>query len=156
MGYDIHITRRRVWLDDANDITLEEWKAYVASDPDMRLDGFWEDSYDGGVILRFEDESFAVWTSHPDAKSPDDLVRFRLGAGNIVVKNSDQAIRIKMAAIARALGARVQGDEFELYGDDGQQNGVDLPEYDSEPEAADGAKPGVPAPGGRRWWEFWK
>ena len=36
MGSDVPIMRRRVWLDDGNDITLEEWKAYVATDPDMR------------------------------------------------------------------------------------------------------------------------
>jgi hypothetical protein len=43
VGYDVHITRAGESSDsEATPITLDEWLAYVASDPEMRLDGFAE------------------------------------------------------------------------------------------------------------------
>jgi hypothetical protein len=42
--------------------------------------------------------------------------RFDFRDGRIVVKNPDQATIAKMVAIAESLGARVQGDDGELYG----------------------------------------
>jgi len=39
MGYDIHITRRRDWANrtDESTISEEEWKAFVASDPQLEF-----------------------------------------------------------------------------------------------------------------------
>ena len=43
MGYEIHITRKMEWFDKGGpNISLEDWKAYISSDPDMRLDGYAE------------------------------------------------------------------------------------------------------------------
>ncbi|NYH26059.1 hypothetical protein GGD40_005630 [Paraburkholderia bryophila] len=44
---------------------------------------------------------------------------FDFRAGNVVVKNPDTAILLKMWLIAQKLGARVQGDDCEIYGVDG-------------------------------------
>ena len=34
MGYEIHITRKTEWFDEYGpEISLEDWKAYIASDP---------------------------------------------------------------------------------------------------------------------------
>ncbi|MGA2498431.1 MAG: hypothetical protein ABSH20_11855 [Tepidisphaeraceae bacterium] len=39
MGYDLHITRAANWIDSKKKpITLNQWKAYVASDPEMALE----------------------------------------------------------------------------------------------------------------------
>jgi hypothetical protein len=62
MGYDIHITRRSDWSDKAGPaITLEEWKKLVASDSEMRLDGFAEASTSDGKKIRIEREGLSVW-----------------------------------------------------------------------------------------------
>lgn len=128
MAYDVHITRRQYWIDDGDDISLEEWKSYVASDPEMRMDGHatWSDQE---ITLRVDDESIAVWLAHPDRRPSDNLVYLMLYRGNIDLASPDKPILIKMAAIARALSARVQGDELEIYGEDGEQIGIELPNY---------------------------
>ena len=56
MGYDIHITRQENWYDDDKSlqITLGEWKEYVDSDPEMRLDNFAEASLPDGGKIRME------------------------------------------------------------------------------------------------------
>ncbi|WP_157197703.1 MULTISPECIES: hypothetical protein [Methylomonas] len=43
MGYEVHITRKAEWFEEEGpEITIEEWKNYVVSDPEMRpkRDGF--------------------------------------------------------------------------------------------------------------------
>jgi len=98
MGYDLHITRKVLWHADGPAISLDEWKALVMNDPEMR----------------FGTESEGIWTSY--SKDGRRIAGFHLSpTGNIVVKNPDQEIRIKMYQIAQKLGAKVQGDESELY-----------------------------------------
>lgn len=40
MGYELHIIRRSDWENDnePSDITLEAWKQYVSSDPELEFD----------------------------------------------------------------------------------------------------------------------
>jgi hypothetical protein len=65
MGYDVHITRKQNWSDEAGpEIPLSEWIAVVAADPEMRLDGFAETRVGGGAILRIEREGLSVWTAY--------------------------------------------------------------------------------------------
>jgi hypothetical protein len=91
MGYDVHITRAASWTDSERaPIALDEWLAYARHDPDFELD---EDA------VMFGD----VW--------------FDYRAGRIVVKNPDEDIVEKMVRVARALGANVQGDDRERYGE---------------------------------------
>jgi hypothetical protein len=69
----------------------------------------WVDD-DGPTITL--DEWKALVMSDPEMS----LDGFHVGvAGDIVVKNPDKEIRVKMYQIAQKLGAKVQGDERELY-----------------------------------------
>lgn len=112
MGYDVHITRAPEWYEsDTTPIALEEWLAYVASDAEMRLDGFAEArNPKTGEIIRIESPGLSVWTAWSAGTAWMDHCD-----GRVVVKNPDTAILQKMCAIAKHFGARVQGDEGELY-----------------------------------------
>jgi hypothetical protein len=102
MGYDLHITRRRQWTDPGDDITSDEWLAYVARDPELTL------SAENGP-------HWATWSGVSELSEPwldwDD--------GNVYSKNPDDSLRRKMSAVATALHARVQGDDGEFYDDHG-------------------------------------
>lgn len=146
MGYDVHITRADEWLDsDAKPITLEEWTAYVASDPDMRLDGFAETPLRGDGALRYESEGLAVWTAYSGHDKAGNMAWFDHRDSRIVVKKPDEEILQKMRSVANALHARVQGDEGEFY---------------DQPGALESSKNHAGFPGGKReqvrprrpWW----
>ena len=98
MGYDLHITRRRVWSDVGDDITADEWLAYVRNDPELRI------HLENGP-------HFAMWTG----QSLGNEAWLNWEAGEIFSKNPDAALIEKMVAIARQLGATVQGDDGERY-----------------------------------------
>jgi hypothetical protein len=118
MGYDLHITRKQDWSEDEPKISMTEWVAYLESDPSMRLDGYAETTTAEGVVLRAEDEGLAVWTEWSGGEEWN-MAWFRFWRGDIVVKNPDEEILRKMWLVAQALGARVQGDDGEIYGQDG-------------------------------------
>jgi hypothetical protein len=105
VGYDIHITRSRDWSDIPPDkqITGQEWLHYVAKDPQLKLAG-----YNG--------EYFAIWSG----KSRHGEAWFDWSRGRVHTKNPDPAVLAKAIEIARALGARVIGDEGETYLPGGQ------------------------------------
>src|SRR5262249_31763540 len=116
MGYDVHITRALEWVNaESNPIALEEWLAYIESDPEMRLDGFAEVQTPAGEILKCESAGLAVWTAWPGVGQRNGCAWFDYHAGCIVVKNPDDEILAKMCAIAERLEANVQGDEGEYY-----------------------------------------
>lgn len=99
MGYDLHITRARSWPQNASEeISAAEWLAYVQRDPELSL--FPEN---GPYFTRWSGKS----------NYPDPWLDW--SGGNIHTKNSDAALLNKMVAIARELGARVQGDDGEIY-----------------------------------------
>lgn len=99
MGYDLHITRKKFWADqDGPQITAAEWLAYVATDPQLRLD---QSSQSHAVKLSLESEHDEPW-----------LEWFQ---GDVYTKNPDEPILAKMLEIAKALNARVQGDDGEIY-----------------------------------------
>ncbi|WP_262413857.1 hypothetical protein [Paraburkholderia sp. UCT2] len=55
MGYDVHITRKENWFDESGlKIGIDEWKALVQSDPDMRLDGYASAIVGDANVLRIE------------------------------------------------------------------------------------------------------
>ena len=115
MGYDVHITRTPDWTDSESEpITIEEWLAYVSSDPEMRVDGFAEAATSSGS-LRYENPGLAVWTAWSEHGRDENFAWFDLRHGRVTVKNPDDAILAKMSAIAERLRARVQGDEGEFY-----------------------------------------
>ena len=61
MGYDVHITRKRDWVDeDGAAISLNDWLEYVAKDPDMRADGYAEATAPDGSTIRTEDPGISL------------------------------------------------------------------------------------------------
>jgi prepilin-type processing-associated H-X9-DG protein len=115
MGYDVHITRAEHWTEsESAPITLDEWLDYVAGDREMRMDNFAEAEVEGG-ILRYENEGLAVWTAYTGHGSKGNVAWFDYHKGRVVVKNPDNEILGKMRRIASTLGAKVMGDEGELY-----------------------------------------
>ena len=100
MGYDLHITRKAQWIDeDGPSISPQEWLALLEADPELsratdarddELTGAWK----GQTIFWFTD-------------------------GEVRCSNPDQPMIRKMVAIAEQLGATVQGDDGEIYREDG-------------------------------------
>jgi hypothetical protein len=120
MGYDVHITRAESWLDgEERPITLDAWLDYTRSDPEMRVDGRAEARTDDGV-LAYENAGLAVWTGYSADGQDGNHAWFDLQAGCVVVKNPDAEILRKMFRVAAHFGARVQGDDGENYGPDGE------------------------------------
>ena len=104
MGYDLHITRADHWAEnDKSKITAQEWLAVIKSDPELRLAG-----YNGPY--------FAIWNGPSRYADP----WFDWFDGNISTKNPDKPIVAKMIDIAGRLGAKVQGDDGEVYTDASQ------------------------------------
>lgn len=100
MGYDIHITRSENWGDEnGKKISLEEWLRYVESDPEVQRDPL-------------NSPTDFLYVAHPEEPSP---LWWHAGYGEIYTKDPDDATVRKMFAIASKLGAKVQGDEGELY-----------------------------------------
>ncbi|GLS21140.1 hypothetical protein GCM10007874_41570 [Labrys miyagiensis] len=120
MGYELHITRKENWFDEAPDITPGEWLAFVGGDSEMRHDGFAEAPVGGGKMLRIESEDISVWTAYSGGASGRNTAWITWSNGNIVAKNPDREIRQKMWRIAQFFDAKVQGDDGELYGKDGE------------------------------------
>jgi hypothetical protein len=83
----------------------------------MRHDGFAEARSSRGDVLRIQNEGLAVWTAWPGEGRGNGRAWMDYHRGRIVVKDPDAALLRKMCAIAEKLGARVQGDEGELYPD---------------------------------------
>jgi hypothetical protein len=147
MGYELHITRQNDWLDenDSQKISLEEWKALLANDSEMRLDGFAEATTTAGVTLRIEEEGIAVWTKYSKDGLDGNHAWFHFSKGNIEVKNPDDEIVAKMIDIAGKLQAKVQGDDGEFY-ELSTNNQIVTKEF-----MGNNNKPNKQRP----WWKFW-
>jgi hypothetical protein len=138
MGYDLHITRKKNWSDPKGPkISMAEWLALVAADPEMRLDGYAETRFDDGRVFRTEQEGLSVWTAYSEHGRGGNMAWFCYGHGEIKVKNPDDEIIRKMWSIAQILSAKVQGDDDETY--DAAANLIPA-------EVNLAAKP---------WWKFW-
>jgi hypothetical protein len=97
MGYELHITRRDTWESTAEGpaITREEWQSLLANDAELEcLD---------------EDTAQMV---HPSGQI---ACFFHYSNGNIWVKKPYRTVLLKMLSIAERLGARVIGDNEEVY-----------------------------------------
>ena len=144
MGYDVHITRKINWSEEAGpDISLDEWVTYVKGDPEMRLDGFAEVANKKGEMLRLESPGLSVWLPYSGHGIEGGMAWFSYHQGNIVVKNPDEEILRKMWQIAQAFSAQVQGDEGETY----NQNGETSPNSELLSTTELGAK--------KPWWKVW-
>ena len=106
MGYDLHITRKANWSNETGpSISEAEWKSVIYADPELSLDTETKCMMADGEFV------FAVWNGRAGA----------LGyyGGEITAKNPDRPLIAKMAHLARALNAKVQGDDGEIYRQDG-------------------------------------
>jgi hypothetical protein len=141
VGYDVHITRKPNWFDSAGpEILLAEWIAVVESDPEMRLDGYAETRVDNGKMLRLEHDGLSVWIAYSGHENNGNMAWFDFRRGNVVVKNPDSEMLMKMWSLAQRLFARVQGDEGELY--------------DASGNVIRSTIVGLPAR--KPWWKFWQ
>ncbi len=111
MGYDLHITKKENWFDDEPQISPDEWKEIVNSDLSLKIQGKAVASTPEGSIVEYQNNLLAEWSEHPTVKP----VWFDFRNGNIVIKNPDGHILSKMFDISKALDAKVQGDEGEVY-----------------------------------------
>jgi hypothetical protein len=93
MGNDLHITRRKFWADQGNDITAQEWLACVKSDPELR-----PTPKNGPYFVEWGNGSWLDWSE-----------------GVISTRNPNEALMAKMVAIAKRFNATVQGDDGEIY-----------------------------------------
>lgn len=99
MGYDLHITRAESWSEnDGAKTSADEWLALVARDPEL-------------TIMAEHGPHFATWSG----ASVNPGAWFDWFDGDVFTKNPDSATLRKMIALANLLGARVQGDDGELY-----------------------------------------
>ncbi len=146
MGYEVHITRKEEWSEENGpEITIEEWKNYIAADPEIRLDGSAEATTPDSNVLRVESPGLSVWLAYSGHEKNGNMAWFDHFEDRITVKNPDKEILVKMYVIASALGAKVQGDEGEVYDSNGQSNWQELG-GNSDPEPGLAKKP---------WWKFW-
>lgn len=140
MGYEVHITRKENWFDEGPEISLADWLDVVRTDPEMRNDGYAEATVAEGSVLRIEDPSMSVWLAYPGHLQDGNMAWMWHSHGNVVTKNPDEEMLQKMLIIAQRLSAKVQGDEGEVYGIDGQLIAA------AEPRPHRSHKP---------WWRFW-
>jgi hypothetical protein len=92
MGYDFHIRRRSGWARPSDQhITLEQWHAVVAADPELKRSD--------------HEPTVAYWIASP--VNPNDSLR--LVEGRISTERPDNALIVKMIELAGKLGAQVVG-----------------------------------------------
>jgi hypothetical protein len=102
MSYNLYITRKLHWFDDSGlAIAPSEWRAVVESDPGLKFDPS-------------NGEYFAIWK---DGAGEEHWIDW--DGGNLESKNPSAQLIGKMVAVASILGARVVGEEEEVYGADG-------------------------------------
>ena len=141
MGYNLHITRQEHWAEDENTnlrIPLNEWLEYVKCDKELTLD---PTAY--SYAIKDSDEvfyppGFADWTGNKNIEG----AWFDYKNGRIESKNPEQETINKMKQIAKALNAKLMGDDGETYDLNSDQIFRDW-----ETEENESKKP---------WWKFWK
>lgn len=141
MGYEVHITRKENWFDEGPEISVAEWIDVVHADAELRNDGYAEAALGDGSVLRVDDPSLSVWHTYSKHQPDGNMAWLWHSNGNVVAKNPDAEILRKMAQIAQRLSAKVQGDEGEIYGGDGQL----VTETTSR----------SPSKHSKPWWRFW-
>lgn len=142
MGYDLYITRKEDWSDvDGQDITLDDWMAYVSGDRSLRIDVERSAASDPRVASGAKEPSHVVWVDWPDREVGHQEAWIWLERGNLVATDADLKFRQKLFLIAVALDARLMGEGGEVYNSIG------------EPEGKRSLL--GPIVRKRRWWKFW-
>ncbi len=114
MGYELHIVRKADWKNTGrpSNISLEEWVAYVKTDPELLLVGSSISENDSGNQVS---PGFTEWLNHPDGDFPESRPWLMYGSGAISSKYPDAPLVHKMVRIAKALHGKVQGDDGKIY-----------------------------------------
>jgi len=116
LGYDIHITRKSEWSDEVGaNIAELEWFSLIKNDPELQLVSEARTPLPDGEILVAKDPTMAVWKVYSKHDIDGNMAWFWLWSGNIVAKNPDKEILVKLYQISQVLGAKVQGDDGEIY-----------------------------------------
>ena len=126
MGYDIHITRRAFWADeDGPVISLEAWMAHCATDASL-------------VAMPVRNEAGGIVMDDPSPGS----VAYQLpngewwpmwwDEGGVLTKNPPVGTFAKLAEIAAAFQAQVQGDDGEQYDASGERIVATTPQPSGE------------------------
>lgn len=111
MGYEVRILRGGD-RSERVEIPMQEWMAAVDRAGDLTLTNVVEASTPSGETVRYENAGLAEWSGHPSGVG----VPFDFRRGQIVVNRPDEATIARMVLLAAVLGARVQGDDGEVYG----------------------------------------
>jgi hypothetical protein len=99
MGVDFYITRAEFFADNDRDpISPEEWLAYVARDPELRL-------------YPVNGPHYVLWSGPSAYEEP----WLDWSQGNIITKWPDTALYRKMLSVAGKLGAQIQDDNGTVY-----------------------------------------
>ena len=143
MEQELYITRKENWFDSdpEHDISMEEWIACVKMDPEMRLDNFSEVKLENGETFQYDNPGTAVWVGHSEN---DIKTTFDFLSGNITVRNPTSSAIEKMKHIAFKLGAKLQGDEGEVFATE------DTLVNEPQQVLAEEAKPGALK---KLWWK---
>ena len=105
MSYSVHITRKKNWFDTAGPIIIrEEWLSIIGDDPELTLES------------PVSESCYASWCGKCEKFSDP---RLCFSEGHIYTEGFDWALVDKMAQIANRLGAKVQGQDGEIYSSDG-------------------------------------
>ena len=132
MGYDLHVTRRRLWFDKDDDIPLEEFVRHVRSDAEFRYPGQNGDDYADWRSPKSGYESWLCWAD-----------------GQIHTKNPEPEFIDKMVAVARVLRAAVQGDDGEVY-----LSATEIQRDEAQPPTP--SAPSAPSAPAFFQWPLWK
>ncbi|MGY2146711.1 hypothetical protein ACW9I5_28900 [Pseudomonas azotoformans] len=98
-GYDVHITRKGFWADEAGPaITVEEWREHLKTDSQLVRDA--------------ANSPQDFWVSVPGESFP---LSYRPELGELYTKKTSDAAIKKLEDTARSLDAKVQGDDGEFY-----------------------------------------
>ena len=116
MGYDVHITRAKDWLNaKKKPISLGSWLDYVKDDADMQLEAVAIGRVNGVPAIQYRNEGLAVWLGFSGHDPNGNKAWFDYRDGRIVVKNPSEEILGKMKEIAAYFKAFVVGDDGEHY-----------------------------------------
>jgi hypothetical protein len=99
MGYDLHITRKRNWTDDGDEISFDEFVALVKGDSEFIYPGLGGPDYADWTSPSTGYKSWLHWDEN----------------GYIQTKNPEPQFIDKMVSLSKHLDARVQGDDGEIY-----------------------------------------
>lgn len=149
MGYEVHIIRRNDYENDEEEssITIEEWLRYVVTDKELNLTNGYQMNIPNVDTSWKEDPGFCLWTGHSEGV-PSESLWFDFWKGVISAKYPDDETIKKMLSIAKALNAKVIGDDNEIYDDnyfENKQNSGNI-ENETNSQSYSNKKP---------WWKFW-